>query len=253
MPDLDTLITRAAELLGQAHYAVVMTGAGQSTPSGIPDFRSPGSGLWAQVDPMEVASIFAFRQNPQAFYDWMRPLVRVMLEAQPNPAHRALARMEATGLIKAVITQNIDGLHQKAGSQRVHEVHGHMRTATCVRCYREVPADSLIEKFLEGGEVPHCSCGGVMKPNVILFGEQLPLQVLTAAQQDVQACDLMIVAGSSLEVEPAASLPLMAVGHGARLIIVNFQPTYLDDRADVVIHADVAEVLPRIADLLTQS
>jgi len=253
MPTLDTLITRAAELLGQAHYAVVMTGAGHSTPSGIPDFRSPGSGLWSQVDPMEVASIFAFRQNPQAFYDWMRPLVRVMLEAQPNPAHLALARLEATGLIKAVITQNIDGLHQKAGSQRVHEVHGHMRAATCVRCYREVPADSLIEKFLEGGDVPRCSCGGVMKPNVILFGEQLPLQVLTAAQQDVQACDLMIVAGSSLEVEPAASLPLMAVGHGARLIIVNFQPTYLDDRADVVIHADVAYVLPRIADLLIQS
>ncbi len=253
MQDLDHLIARAAELLRQAHYAVAMTGAGHSTPSGIPDFRSPESGLWAQVNPMAVASIFAFRQDPQAFYDWIRPLARLMIKAQPNPAHYALARLEAAGRLKSVITQNIDGLHQKAGSQRVYEVHGHMRQATCVRCYRVVPADSLIEQFLKRGEVPHCSCGGVMKPNVILFGEQLPLQVLTAAQQDARACDLMLVAGSSLEVEPAASLPLMALGHGARLIIVNYQPTYLDERADVVIHADVAEVLPRIAEMVITS
>ncbi len=249
MPDLDDLIARSAQLLREASYAVAMTGAGISTPSGIPDFRSPDSGLWTKVDPFAVASLFAFRLHPQDFYEWIRPLARLILEAQPNPAHRALARLEAAGLIKAIITQNIDGLHQRAGSQRVHEVHGHAREATCVRCYRTVPADSLIEKFVEDGQVPRCTCGGLLKPNVILFGEQLPLQVLTAARKDANACDLMLIAGSSLEMEPAADLPLVALGHDARLIIVNYQPTYLDDRADVVIHDDVAEILPRIADM----
>jgi NAD-dependent deacetylase len=248
MQDLDKLIARAAELLSQADYAVALTGAGHSTPSGIPDFRSPTSGLWAQVDPMAVASLFAFRLRPQDFYDWIRPLARTMLEAQPNPAHHALAQLESAGLIKSVITQNIDGLHQKAGSRRVHEVHGHMREATCIRCYQVAPADSLVEKFVEGGQIPRCSCGGVMKPNVILFGEQLPLDVLTAARQDTTSCDLMVVVGSSLTVQPVADLPLMALGHSARLIIVNYQPTHLDDRADVLIHADLAEVLPHIAD-----
>ena len=248
MQELDKLITRAAELLRRANYAVAMTGAGHSTPSGIPDFRSPDSGLWTQVDPLAVASLLAFRLHPQSFYDWIRPLARLMLEAQPNPAHYALARLEAAGLLKSVITQNIDGLHQKAGSQRVHEVHGHMREATCTRCYRVVPADSLIEEFLEHGQIPRCTCGGVMKPNVILFGEQLPQHVLAAAQEDTRDCDLMLVIGSSLTVEPVADLPLMALGHGAKLIIVNYQPTHLDERADVLIHADLAEVLPRIAD-----
>jgi NAD-dependent deacetylase len=248
MQDLDTFIARAAELLRRASYTVAMTGAGISTPSGIPDFRSPDSGLWTQVDPMAVASIFAFRQRPQDFFDWIRPLARLMIEAQPNPAHQALARLESAGRLKAVITQNIDGLHQKANSQRVHEIHGHMRQVTCVRCYQVVPVDGLIEEFLTQGEIPHCTCGGVMKPNVILFGEQLPLQVLTAARQDITACDLMLVAGSSLEVEPAADLPLLAIGHGARLVIINYQPTHLDERADVLIHADVAKVLPRIVD-----
>jgi NAD-dependent deacetylase len=248
MQNLDNLIVRAAELLRGARCAVAMTGAGVSTPSGIPDFRSPDSGLWTLVDPMAVASIFAFRQRPQDFFDWIRPLARLMVEAQPNPAHHALARLEAAGRLHAIVTQNIDGLHQKAASRRVHEVHGHMREATCVRCYRVVPCDGLIDEFLNRGTVPTCACGGVLKPNAILFGEQLPLQVLTAARQDILACDLMLVAGSSLEVEPAADLPLTALGRGARLIIVNYQPTYLDEKADVVIHADVAEVLPRIVE-----
>ena len=215
MQDLDKLINRAAQLLRQADSAVALTGAGHSTPSGIPDFRSPESGLWTQVDPLAVASLLAFRLRPQGFYDWIRPLARMMLEAQPNPGHHALAQLEKAGLLRSVITQNIDGLHQAAGSLRVHEVHGHMREATCIHCYRVVPAESLIEEFLAEGQVPRCTCGGVMKPNVILFGEQLPLNVLTAARQDTTACDLMLVIGSSLTVEPVSDLPLMALGHGA--------------------------------------
>ena len=253
MQDLDRLITRAVELLHQSNYVVALTGAGHSTPSGVPDFRSPDSGLWNQVDPLAVASLFAFRLRPQDFYNWIRPLARLMLEAQPNPAHYALAQLETAGLIQSVITQNIDGLHQKAGSQRVHEVHGHMREATCVQCYQVVPADSLIEAFLKDGQVPRCTCGGVLKPNVILFGEQLPVNVLTAARQDTMACDLMFVIGSSLTVEPAADLPLMALGHGARLIIINYQPTHLDKHADVLIHTDLAEIVPCIADFALKS
>ena len=248
MQALDKLITQAAELLGQANYAVAMTGAGHSTSSGIPDFRSPDSGLWNQVDPIAVASLFAFRSRPQEFYNWIRPVARLVLEAEPNPGHYALAQLEAAGLLKAIITQNIDGLHQKAGSRQVHEVHGHIREATCIRCYKIVPADGVIQEFLDGGQVPRCECGGVMKPNVILFGEQLPSNVLASAWQDAAACDLMLVVGSSLNVEPVADLPLTAHSHGAKLIILNYQPTHLDDRADVLIHADLAEVLPRIAD-----
>jgi len=176
---LESDIERAAQLILHARHTVALTGAGHSTPSGIPDFRSPGSGLWEKVNPMAVASIFVFRLQPQAFYDWIRPLVRLMLNAKPNPAHRALAEMEEMGLLQAVITQNIDGLHQRAGSRRVLELHGHMREATCIRCYKVVPARALINKFLADGQVPVCEdCGGVMKPNVILFGEQLPVRVL---------------------------------------------------------------------------
>ena len=244
---LESDIERAAQLILHAWHTVALTGAGHSTPSGIPDFRSPGSGLWEKVNPMAVASIFVFRLQPQAFYDWIRPLVRLMLNAKPNPAHRALAEMEEMGLLQAVITQNIDGLHQRAGSRRVLELHGHMREATCIRCYKVVPARALINKFLADGQVPVCEdCGGVMKPNVILFGEQLPVRVLNEARREARLCDLMLVLGSRLEVAPAADLPMIAHQHGAKVIIVNYQETYLDPQAEVVIHADVAEVLPRI-------
>jgi len=240
-------IERAAELLCHARHAVALTGAGVSTHSGIPDFRSPGSGLWEQVDPFEVASLFAFLRRPEAFFEWMRPLARQVIEAQPNPAHLALAQLEAAGFLQVLITQNIDGLHQKAGSRRVLEVHGHLREATCIRCYRVFPSERFIEAFLADGSVPRCpACGNVLKPNVILFGEQLPTLVIQEAQRHVRQCDVLLIAGSSLEVEPAADLPRLARQCGARLILVNLQPTYIDARADLVFHADVVHVLPQI-------
>lgn len=243
------MIARAAELLRQSRCAVALTGAGISTPSGIPDFRSPYSGVWDRVDPMAVASISAFQRQPADFFDWIRPLARLMRDAQPNPAHEALARLEGAGFLRSVITQNIDGLHQRSGSRRVHELHGHMRQATCVRCHQVQPAQGLIQDFIDDGQIPRCSCGGVMKPDVILYGEQLSNQVLTAARQDAGECDLMLVAGSSLEIQPAASLPLEALNQGSRLIIVNYESTSLDPLADLCIHQNVAEVLPRVADL----
>lgn len=239
----------AAELICRARRAVVLTGAGISTPSGIPDFRSEGTGLWSRDEPLEVASLATFRIHPERFYAWFRPLAGQIFEAQPNRAHRALAQMEERGHLRAVITQNIDMLHQKAGSKNVIELHGTLRTLSCTQCFRQVDSSSYLRPFVERGEIPRCpQCQGVLKPDVILFGEQLPQKAWFAAQSEARGCDLMLVAGSSLEVLPAAGLPMQAVEHGAHLIIINHSPTYLGLRADLVIQEDVAEVLPRIAE-----
>ena len=246
---LEMQISLASRLIREAQKGVVITGAGISTPSGIPDFRSRDSGLWEKHNPMEVASLAAFRHHPEQFFAWVRPLLADILAAKPNAAHYALAEMQKAGHFKAIITQNIDGLHQKAGSPNVIEVHGSLRTATCTMCYRTYQADEFIPKFLETSEVPRCPhCGGVLKPDVVLFGEALPWRMWEKAQEAIAAADLVLVAGSSLEVMPVARLPVEAAMHGAAVIIVNKTPTYLDVRADVVIRGDVAEILPRIAE-----
>jgi NAD-dependent deacetylase len=245
-------IQDAAEIIISSKYIVAMTGAGISTPSGIPDFRSPDSGLWDQVDPLEVASIYAFRQNPRIFYDWIHPLSRSVLEAKPNPAHYALVELERQGKLRAIITQNIDDLHSKAGSQTLFELHGHLRDVTCIQCYRVQDSSAIFEKFVEDGRTPTCRhCGGVLKPNVIFFGEQLPMQEFVSAQLAIKNADLIIVVGSSLEVAPASDLPELALENGAKLIIINHQPTFLDSRADVIVRGDIAELLPQIVVLTT--
>src|SRR5262249_29869829 len=155
--------------------------------------------------------LYGFRQNPQAFYNWIYPLARLTLQAQPNPAHKALATLEAASQLQAVITQNIDMLHTKAGNKTVFELHGNLREATCIHCFTVYPAEPIIQKFLEDRQVPHCpACGGVIKPNVILFGEQLPIRELQGAKEATHKADLMMVIGSSLEVAPAGDFPLMA-------------------------------------------
>ncbi len=244
--DVSADIQQAAELFKHARHAVALTGAGHSTPSGIPDFRSPSSGLWNKANPLLVASIIGFRLRPRAFYDWVRPLAPLLLEAKPNPAHYALADLEKMGLLKAVITQNIDGLHQQAGSRRVLELHGNLSDATCLKCHKVVPTEGLIEQFLADNRIPRCQCGGLLKPNVIFFGEQLPPDVLREAQEEARKCDLMLVAGSSLQIAPASDIPFIAHRAGARIIIVNYQATPLDRGATIVMHQDVAEVLPRL-------
>jgi NAD-dependent deacetylase len=237
----------AADILRASQRAVALTGAGISTPSGIPDFRSPDSGLWSRSDPFEVASLSAFRYRPQTFYDWMLPLARTIQGAQPNAAHSALARLEISGRLQGVITQNIDGLHQRAGSANVVEVHGSLETLTCGACFRQVPAGEYRLRYLEDGQAPRCPrCRGVLKPDIILFGEQLPARAWLRAQELAKNCDLMIVAGSSLEVLPVAGLPMRALENGAHLIIVNRSATYLDVRADVTFSDDLAEIIPHI-------
>lgn len=243
----DTEIGIAADLILQAQRPVALTGAGISTASGIPDFRSPGTGLWERFDPLEVASLSAFRCQPEKFYVWIRPLLRTMLEAVPNAAHTALATLEKVGHLAGVVTQNIDGLHQSAGSQCVIEVHGNMRTATCVSCFRQFPTEPYISALLETCEIPRCpECGSILKPNVVLFEEQLPATAVRQAQVLLSGTDLSIVVGSSLDVMPASMLPVEALNAGAHLIIMNNEPTYLDGRADLVIRRDVAEVLPLV-------
>jgi NAD-dependent deacetylase len=243
----ESLVLQATQLLQNAKHTVALTGAGISTPSGIPDFRSRGSGLWEKYNPMEVASLSAFRYDPDKFYKWIQPLALTMIEAEPNPAHIALARLEKAGLLAGIVTQNIDDLHRRAGSEVVLEVHGHLREATCVSCYRRHPTDSFIDSFVKTGATPHCPvCGGVLKPNTVLFEEQLPYDVFCEASNLISKSDLILIAGSSLEVVPVASLPVGPLNAGARLIIVNHYPTYLDERADVIFRQDVAVVLPHL-------
>jgi NAD-dependent deacetylase len=242
------VIEDAIDLLLGARHAVALTGAGLSTPSGIPDFRSRDTGLWANYNPIEIASVQAFRHRTVEFFNWIRPLAHLMIEAQPNAAHYALADLGAAGRLATVITQNIDGLHQRAGITDVVELHGNIYTATCVRCYRVFASEHFVRVLIDEGRVPLCpECGNVLKPNVILFGEALPAQSLMAARRAINRCDLMIVAGSSLEVAPASDLPMTVLARQARLVIINRDPTYLDDQADVLIRDDLAIALPAIA------
>ncbi len=244
---LEDRIEQAASLLRRARHAIALTGAGISTPSGIPDFRTPGSGLWEHSDPMAVASIYTFRRRPEAFYRWAQPMVKLMREAQPNPAHLALTQLERADVLKAVLTQNIDNLHQRAGSKNVLELHGHLQEVTCLNCSRTAPAEQALQAVMQG-EVPRCAtCGGVVKPNVVLFGEQLPSEVLVAAMGHVRAADLMLVAGSSLQVMPVARMPALVHAAGGQVIVVNRQETYADEFAAAVFREDVAEILPRLA------
>ena len=240
-------IAKAARLIRAANKVVALTGAGSSTPSGIPDFRSHDSGLWNRYSPMEVASLTRFRHQPEVFFEWLRPLARQLIQAQPNPSHKALAILEKVGHIQVVITQNIDGLHQRAGSKVVIEVHGSLKTLTCIGCYQQISSKGYIGPYIEGGQIPNCPiCSKILKPDVVLFEEQLPIKPWLQAQDAVKTCDLMIVAGSSLVVMPVAGLPIDAFENQAKIIVVNLSPTYIDDYADIVIYGDVAEILPAI-------
>jgi NAD-dependent deacetylase len=238
-------LARAIDLLRAARSVVALTGAGVSTPSGIPDFRSPGSGLWERDDPSVVASLSSFRRDPRPFFDWIRPLVRKAERAEPNPAHLALADLEARGRLDWVVTQNIDGLHSRAGSRRVLEIHGSLQTATCQSCGEK--ADGLAALARDDPPVPRCACGGVLKPDIVFFEEMLPRETFERAKRAAAGCDLMLVGGSSLEVMPVGYLPAIAVQSGARLVLVNRDPTALDPYADVLLRGDVAEILPRLA------
>lgn len=245
--ELQQSLQAAASLVRSAKRGIALTGAGISTPSGIPDFRSAGSGLWTRIDPFEVASLSTFRYQPEKFFTWMRSLAIEIVQALPNPAHFALADLEHLGYIQELVTQNIDGLHQRAGSRGVLEVHGTLNTLTCIGCYRHYASAGFLETYLETGQIPRCpDCCEILKPDVVLFEEQLPVRTWLQALRACESCDLLLIAGSSLEIMPAAGLPLRALEHGAHLILINQTATYLDEQADFVFYDDVAVILPHL-------
>jgi NAD-dependent deacetylase len=241
---------RAAELLSAARHGLALTGAGVSAESGIPTFRGEG-GVWTRYDPIKVASIDAFMENPAAYWSVSRERGAIALAARPNPGHYALVALEAMGLMSAIVTQNTDGLHQDSGCRRVIEVHGSSRTVQCLDCgAREPRAD--VQARLDVEMPPRCkACGGAfLKPTVVLFGEPMPVPAVQDAFALAREADVMLVVGSSLVVRPAADIPLAAARAGAHLIIVNAEPTPLDSLAEVVIHGRSGEVLPEIVSLL---
>lgn len=241
----------AASLLRMAGGATVFTGAGMSTESGLPDFRS-ASGLWAGVDPVAVASRRTLDRRPEVFYDFYRKRLCHLAGAAPNIGHHALAALERAGWVKAVVTQNVDGLHQAAGSRRVIELHGNLRESVCIGC-GDLGHAAQLRAAMEAGGLPRClSCGGLLKPNVVLFDELLPEEPWQAAVRAARASRLMLVVGSSLQVTPAAYLPLETLEAGGMLIIVNREPTPYDDRAAMTIRANAGSVLAEIAALLGQ-
>jgi len=236
-------VGRLAELIRESSSTVVLSGAGISVPSGIPDFRTPETGLWANVDPMEVAHIDVFERDPARFWSYYRPRFQSLGDKRPNPAHEALAELERRGLIEGVITQNIDRLHRAGGSRNVVEVHGSIETSSCTRCATVFEIDE-VEALFDGDGVAVCSsCRGPVKPDVILFGELLSEGAMVRARDLAERAELMICVGSSLAVYPVAGLPQLTLERGGRLAIVTKGETPYDADAELKLDGEVVEEL----------
>jgi NAD-dependent deacetylase len=245
-------LEQLAELVRGARSVVALTGAGISVPSGIPDFRSPQTGLWRQVDPMEVAHIDAFHRDPVRFWEFYGERFAKLGSKQPNGAHRALVAMERAGMLEAVITQNVDRLHRKAGSSELVEVHGSIATCSCLRCGLRVSSEEARERLARARDgVPRCeSCASPLKPDVVLFGELLPEAALERAQRLCEAAELLLCIGSSLEVYPVAGLPALTHAAGGAVAILTQGPTQLDELARVRLSGDVVDELEALVGAL---
>jgi len=242
---------RLAELIRQSRSTVALTGAGISVPSGIPDFRTPETGLWANVDPMEVAHIDVFERDPARFWSYYRPRFQSLGDKRPNAAHEALAELERRGLLAGVITQNIDCLHRKGGSENVVEVHGSIETSSCRKCAASYGIDEVDALFDDDGIAVCGTCAGSVKPDVVLFGEMLPESAMARAHQLAAGAELMLCVGSSLAVYPVASLPQLTLEGRGRLAIVTKGPTPYDTDAtlklDGEVEAELGAVLAALA------
>jgi NAD-dependent deacetylase len=236
-------VERLAELVASAGSVVALTGAGISVPSGIPDFRTPGTGLWAGVDPMAVAHIDAWRADPERFWSFYGERFAILDGKQPNGAHRALAELEARGILDAVVTQNIDGLHRAAGSRTVLEVHGTVATSSCLVDGASFDLHAVREMLAAGERVPRCPAGHPLKPDVVLFGELLPVEAIEQAYVHAAAADVLLCVGTSLEVHPVAGLPALTAQGGGAVAVITKGPTPWDDRAAVRLRGDVVEDL----------
>ena len=239
-----------ARLIRGNQPCVALTGAGVSTESGIPDFRSP-TGLWADFDPLEYASLPAFREDPRKVWRFYKPRIAMLAAAEPNAGHRALAALERAGLVEAVVTQNIDVLHERAGSRNVVEVHGSIRTASCPRCGASYERDAVVA-LLADADAPECAgCEAVLKPDVVFFGELLPASAIERTIELARRAALFLVVGSALEVHPVAGLPEETLEAGGRLAIVNKGTTPYDERADLKLEGNAGEILGAAAEELT--
>jgi NAD-dependent deacetylase len=237
---------RLAELIRQSGCSVALTGAGVSVPSGIPDFRTPETGIWANVDPMKVAHIDVFKRDPARFWSYYRPRFHSLGDKRPNAAHEALAELERRGLLEGVITQNIDRLHRAAGSQNIVEVHGSIETSSCTSCDAVYGLEEVDGLFNDEG-VPECTaCGAPVKPDVVLFGELLPESAMSRAQNLAERAELMLCVGSSLVVYPAAGLPQLTLGRGGRLAILTKGATPYDGQATLKMDGEVDQELSRV-------
>ena len=243
---MDDLLDRARGLVAEAEAALAFTGAGMSTASGVPDFRTPG-GIWSRYKPVPFQEFVADPEARRRYWTYRRETYPDIARARPNAGHRALAAAEDAGRLRGVVTQNIDGLHQDAGSRFVLELHGNTRRVACLRCRATFPADEIQARLDSGCEVPECErCGGILKAATVSFGQALPEDVLAAAFAAAATADLLLVLGSSLVVHPAASIPVAAAQAGARLLIVNREPTPLDGLAEVVLRGPLEDVLPAL-------
>lgn len=237
---------RLAELVRQSGCTVALTGAGVSVPSGIPDFRTPETGIWANVDPMKVAHIDVFKRDPARFWSYYRPRFHSLGDKRPNAAHEALAELERRGLLEGVITQNIDRLHRAAGSRNVVEVHGSIETSTCMSCGVSYAFDEVDGLFNGEGVAECATCNGPVKPDVVLFGELLPESAMARAQDLAERAELMLCVGSSLVVYPAAGLPQVTLGGGGRLAIITKGSTPYDSEATLKMEGEVDEELAAV-------
>ena len=242
-------IRNASELLFNSKYAIVLTGAGISTESGIPDFRGE-SGIWKKYKPKIYGSIQSFLKDPSKFWKMAEEIAPTLFNAEPNPGHYAIADLEKLNIIKAIITQNIDELHQKAGNVIVYEVHGNINRFTCLGCRASYTKEHLLRKLKKEKNLPPgCNyCGAPLKPSVVLFGESLPNFEKYMSIDIAKKSDVMLIAGSSLTVAPVCDLPLYTLNEGGKLIIVNNHPTHLDDKATVVIRHKTGTILPLIVE-----
>jgi NAD-dependent deacetylase len=251
MSAIATGTERLAAMIRDAGSVVALTGAGISVPSGIPDFRTPGTGLWANVDPMEVAHIDILRHDPERFWRFYGDRFQTLEDKRPNDAHRALARLERAGLLEAVITQNIDRLHDRAGTRELVEVHGTIGHSSCPSCRSRYPLAEVRERCRrDGAAIPRCDCGAPLKPDVVLFGELLPATAIARAQELAAGADLLLCIGSSLEVHPVAQLPALTLAEGGRIAIVTLGATPYDARASVRCAGDVVAELTAVIALL---
>jgi len=237
---------RLAELIRESECTVALTGAGVSVPSGIPDFRTPETGLWENVDPMEVAHIDVFERDPARFWSYYRPRFHALGDKRPNAAHEALAELERRGLLAGVITQNIDRLHRAAGSENVVEVHGSIETSTCRGCGASYELEG-VDALFDGDGVAKCAaCAGAIKPDVVLFGEMLPQAAMRRAQELAAQADLLLCVGSSLVVHPVAGLPEVTKACGGRLAIVTKSATPYDGDAVLKLRGEIDEELSAV-------